>query len=567
MKNKIICLLLALMMVLSVFALSACNQPEDPDNTPGGGGGDEPAPPGPTLKDNWWEDITYKQTELRFKMTKNSNNTELSSGCERYLAGTTADDGDIDGMVDERNEDALYNTNVTILYDYYDDTGDYTWSKCIDVIYKEIQSGSSSTPDMYCNFLTDMLSTSLLGSFANLYSRERGDNFIDRYADGYMGDLMSSLTLSTEKIYVIASDYYLDLIRSFYIVPVNRQMYDAIAPTMPGLIDYNNQDGKNIDDFFEEVWAMKWTYQRVAEYSAKVYNNTSGLATPNLGDTVGFALSSSSGLSASGMVYTSSVTVIHKEWNKTTQDYDYYYPQDGSDIVALTNALNNLFSQTGVISVINSEGQKWGSDALQAIRYQFSQNKVLFGGVIMLGSLEYDDYQNMKGENGGFGVVPAPLFRSTRTVTKDDGTTEEVQENYQTQIHPVGRAGGIAHTTKKFTQCTAFVQYQSTHSTEILNEYYNYNLTYDIADGLQGNIEMLQYIRENVRSCFDKVFEDSIGFFNVKGDSAAVANRWHNLISTARYKMTNMDQEYARLYSLKEGYLKALVKEYDGLPN
>ena len=569
MKNKIICLLLALMMVLSVFALSACNQPEDPGNTPGGGGngGDEPTPPGPTLKDNWWEDITYKQTELRFKMTKNSNNTELSSGCERYLAGTTADDGDIDGMVDDRNEAALYNTNVTILYDYYDDTGDYTWSKCIDVIYKEIQSGSSSTPDMYCNFLTDMLSTSLLGSFANLYSRERGDNFIDRYADGYMGDLMSSLTLSTEKIYVIASDYYLDLIRSFYIVPVNRQMYDAIAPTMPGLIDYNNQDGKNIDDFFEEVWAMKWTYQRVAEYSAKVYNNTSGLATPNLGDTVGFALSSSSPLSASGMVYTSSVTVIHKEWNKQNQDYDYYYPQDGSDIVALTNALNNLFSQTGVISVINSEGQKWGSDALQAIRYQFSQNKVLFGGVIMLGSLEYDDYQNMKGENGGFGVVPAPLFRSTRIVTKDDGTTEEVQENYQTQIHPVGRAGGIAHTTKKFTQCTAFVQYQSTHSTDILNEYYNYNLTYDIADGLQGNIEMLQFIRENVRSCFDKVFEDSIGFFNVKGDSAAVANRWHNLISTNRYKMTNMDQEYARLYSLKEGYLKALVKEYDDLPD
>ena len=569
MKNKIICLLLALMMVLSVFALSACNQPEDPGNTPGGGGngGDEPTPPGPTLKDNWWEDITYKQTELRFKMTKNSNNTELSSGCERYLAGTTADDGDIDGMVDDRNEAALYNTNVTILYDYYDDTGDYTWSKCIDVIYKEIQSGSSSTPDMYCNFLTDMLSTSLLGSFANLYSRERGDNFIDRYADGYMGDLMSSLTLSTEKIYVIASDYYLDLIRSFYIVPVNRQMYDKIAPTMPGLLDYNNDGVKNIDDFFEEVWAMKWTYDRVANYSAKVYNNTSGLATPNLGDTVGFALSSSSPLSASGMVYTSSVTVIHKEWNKTTQDYDYYYPQDDSDIVALTNALNNLFSQTGVISVINSEGQKWGSDALQAIRYQFSQNKVLFGGVIMLGSLEYDDYQNMKGENGGFGVVPAPLFRSTRIVTKDDGTTEEVQENYQTQIHPVGRAGGIAHTTKKFTQCTAFVQYQSTHSTEILNEYYNYNLTYDIADGLQGNIEMLQFIRENVRSCFDKVFEDSIGFFNVKGDSAAVANRWHNLISTNRYKMTNMDQEYARLYSLKEGYLKALVKEYDDLPD
>ena len=557
MKNKIICLLLALIMALSVFALSACNQPEDPEdpNEPNG----PSKPTGPTLSETWWEDITYPQTELRFKMTKNSNREELGSGCERYLAGTTADDGDIDVAVDERNEDALFNTNVTIKYDYYDDTSDYNWSKCIDVIYNEIQSGSSTTPDMYCNFLTDMLSTSLLGSFANLYSRERGDNFIDRYADGYMGELMESLTLSTEKIYVIASDYFLDLIRAFYVVPVGRQLYDSIAETMPGLEDYDENGKKDINDFFEEIWDLKWTYERLAQYSAKVYSNTSGLSTPNLGDTVGFALSSSSGLSASGMVYTSSVTVIHKEWNKDRNDYDYYYPKDGSEIVALTNALNTLFSSTGVISVIDREGQKWGSDSLQAIRAQFSEGKVLFGGVIMIGSLEYSQYQDMK-DNGGFGVVPAPLFRATNPTTGE-------AEKYQTQIHPVGRAGGIAHTTKKFTQCTAFVQYQSTHSTDILNTYYNENLALDVTDGVDGNVEMLKYIRKNVRSCFDKVFEDSIGFFNVKGDSAAVSNRWHNLISSARYKMTNMDQKYAELYSLKETYLTELVKEYDRLPN
>ncbi len=550
-------------MVFSVFALTACGDKEDPDKKdPNKKPGSNPSG-GDDEDDEWWNEISYQEQNLRFKMTKNTNKQELPSGCERFLAGESGDVGKIDEMVAARNDDAQSRAHVTLTYSYYEEGDDAKWSKCIDKINSEVMSGSSSVPDMYCNFLTDVLSTSLLGSFANLYSMKLGENYMTKnqgyQGAGYMSELMTSLTLNLNKMYVVASDYFIDLIRAFFIVPVNVKLYNQVAPNMQGLEDYSGDGKKDITDLFGEVRAGKWTYERVAEYSKAIYKNDSGKVPANLGDTIGFALSSSSGLSAAGMVYTSSVVVIHKNLDLQAGTYDYYYPEDGSDLIALTNALTDLFSKTGVISVSDASGELWGTDSLQAIRNQFSIGKVLFGGVILLGSLEYPEYQDMKTpEAGGFGIIPAPLFREF----KANGE----RETYQTQIHVVGRAGGISWCTKKFTQCTAFLHYQSTHSTDILEEYWNTNLCYDIADGVEGNFEMLQYIRSNVRTCFDKLFEDSIGFFYETVDEESAENRWHALIAASEYTMTNMAEKYEALYGTKEERLKALALVYNDLP-
>ena len=513
---------------------------------------------------NWWGSITYEETNLRFKLTKNSNKEELPSGCERYLAGESDDAGNIDDMVDARNEAALRATKVTVTYSYFDDTTDYGWSKCIDKINQEVMSGSSSTPDIYCNFITDMVSSSLIGSFANLYSRERGVNYMTKemgyLTAGYMSELMTSLTLDLDKMYLVASDYFIDLIRSFYVVPVNVKLYNQVASTVSGLENYVDDGVKDINDFFGEVKAGKWTYSRVADYSKTIYKNDSGETVANLGDTIGFALSSSSGLSASGMIYTSSVSVINRELDIGTGKYTYSYCQDGSELVSLTNALTDLFKSTGVISVSDQSGNRWGTTSLQAIRNQFARGKVLFGGVVTLGSLEYEEYQDMKTPSiGGFAIVPVPLFRAKNP----DGSSER----YMTSISSVGKVGAIANCTTKFSQCTAFIHYQSTHSTDILDEYWCYNLCYDIAYGVEGNLEMLQLIRQNVRNNFDSVIEDAIGFYYYDVDGQSLANRWHKLILSSGYTMTNMAEKYAALQKEKNDRLQELIREYKDLPN
>jgi hypothetical protein len=435
--------------------------------------------------------------------------------------------------------------------------------------------------------MSDMLTTSLKGSFANLYSRVRGvgeqygvNYFLpdkttnnEGYAhSGYMSDLMSSLTLSSDKIYCIASDYFLDLIRAFFVVPVNRVLYNGIAPSM--IEDLDGNGVKNMDDLFIEVENGDWTYARLAEYCAKVYVPVSEGETASIEDTLGFALCSSDGLPASGLVYTSDITIINKQWSDEKGGYVYWYPgsifEDSTnpdDIVQkhysdikygeadseemknfglyeLCYELKKVFESPGVLA----------TDSTTAIRTSFTNDTMLFGGIIMVGALEDSYYQNMKGNDRGFGVLPVPVYK------------KYAEPSYLSQIHTIGRCGGISHITKKFAQCSAFIQYQSTHSSDILNEYYDYNLILDVSDGIGGNVKMLKFIRENVRTAFDKLFEDSIGLFFESTSQLTRETRWHHIVMKNSYQV-EMRPHYEQYKDIKQQCLLDLEKEYSKLPD
>ena len=562
--KKILCLILVLIMSLSL--LVGCNfgnsgdggNTEDPGNdtgTPGKGDGNKP---GKGESGEWWDDIAYDETSLIFQMTHCSNKEELSSGCERYLAGESADNGEIDKLVDMRNEAAYVDTNVNVTYRYYEDIDGNGFSQCINTIYNETLVTSTTSPDMYCNFMTDMLVASLKGSFSNLYSTKHGEgdytgvNYFDTKDDAYMADLMSSLTLSLDKIYVIASDYFIDLIRAFFVVPVNVKLYNSIASDM--ITDLNEDGTVNVHDFFEEVWAKDWTYTRLAQYCAQIYKEgEAGVTNASIDDTLGFALGKN-GLPAAGLVYTSSVVVIQKTWNDARGDYDYAYPEENQELYDLSEAVKKLFESRGVMCVDGTAAASVGATTANlGVRTQFTKDKILFGGIILVGSIEYEAYQRMKGEDTGFGLVPVPLYR--------DGS----DDNYLTQIHVVGRAGGIARGTKKFVQCSAFLQYQTEHSTDIINEYYDYNLTYEAADGLDGNVDMLKYMRSNIRTSFDKLFEDAIGFMYLNEDAESSQNRWHTILCDNDYKI-NLREAYNAHAPAKHERLDDLIKQYDQLP-
>ena len=539
----------------------------------------------------------WDTTTLVFKLTENSNNGELSSQCHRYMAGD--DDSfkeNIDREVTKRNNAAYAAAKVKVEYKYYDTDRKWGWGGNIEDIKLHCGTKTSQSPDMYCNFVYDMVAASLNGSFANLYSVVMGQDslkgvnyfqFTKKDAEGdylykdngkdYMFEYMKSLTLSKKKMYCLSSDYFTDMVRAFFVVPVNINLINSIPVSTTGDANAFNADrtGDNdftIDDFYKLVWEGQWNYETLAQFSQAVLVDAGGAQ--DLNDTIGFAVSQSSGLSASGLVYTTPVVVINRVWDDTLDDgmggygdYKYFYPnpdlEEGAkqieDLVSLCNNMATLFSKPGVISVSEEDASDLGIDgSLEAIRQKFKGGSVLFGGVVCLGSLEDQVYQDMKAE-GGFGVVPVPLFRSVNPTTNQP-------DKYLTQIHNIGRVGAIAKNTYYFAQCTAFLDYMSTHSSGILNEYYNYKLKYDVAGGVNGNAKMLEYIRENVRSSFDKAFEDAIGKFFEGQDSESNENKWHEMIRIAEFKLTTMATEYKELYKTKESYLDGVWKSYTAFP-
>jgi len=620
MKNRIIALLLA--MVFVVLCLASC-KPDDgtiedgdqQDNDLGGQGG--------IINDNY----PWRTTNLIFQLTDNSNYQELPSTCRRYLAGDLEgfedDASTIDDWVSDRNKEALEYTNVTVSYEYLPDTSSYSWGQNITLISEEVQAKEAGRPDMYCNFVYDMVAVSLKGSFANLKSTTMykdghelagaehnyftfvnpdEDTVVDEFGEyvdtgkGYMYEYMRSLTLSKWKMYCLSSDYFTDMVRAFLIVPVNIGLLETLKADMEneGLYNSNRaetfgEDGAEetnytIEDFYQLVTDNQWNYDTLADFSAAVAIEGEGDDGTDLRDTVGFALGSGSGLPASGMLYTTSITIIDRVYDVAKGDYTYSYPYthqvaDGQfamdaegthdELISFCANLSNLFKQPGIISVNNSQTQGYGSDALLAIRSRFATNNVLFGGVICLGSLEYDVYKEMNGEGGtGYGIVPVPLYRANYV---DAATGETKIDKYLTQIHNIGRIGAISYTTEKFSQCTAYLNYQSTHSTDILNEYYDYKLQYDVVGtAVKGNVEMLKYIRENVRSAFDKAFEDALGRFYSATDEEAMNEQWHTMIKANEFKLTGdqMAGYYESLTPKKAWRLYNLeFSVYPTLPN
>ncbi len=582
MKTKILSVLLAMVLVLALFA--SCDGDGGNGTTPGGTtpggttpGGTTPSEPEVAIPEGAPSyDVTWNKTELKYALTDSSNKDELSSGCRKYYSGTASGANEtIDTLVKARNDQAAKAANVLPRYDYETATRD--WGGNIDIIISKATSGSDEAPDIYCNFVYDLTCAQLRGCFANLLDttsaknnfrfNETGyeyesDNYFDaEKGEGYFFQYMKSLTLSDDKMYVLASNYCTDLVRAFLVVPLNIEMMSGIT-----VEDSYTGEMANVGDFYKLVWREMgeekydggWTYDVLAHYADKVSQSANAGSGNALSGTVGFAAGCTSGLVSSGFLYTTSVKIIEKKAENGS--YTYSYPEDNDDLDALASALFNLFgtNKNGIVTVITDEVKEYGSTDLIAIRNRFSQNGILFGGIIALGSLEDTVYQNMRttGSKLGFGVLPVPLYRAA----DENG----VKEEYLTLVHNLARVVAISKTTKNFTQCTAYLDYLSRMSQDVLDEYYEGQLASAVA-GNQGanNVRMLTYIRNHVRDCFDKTFEDAVSNYLSATNDDVNATKWHIILKDSRFQMDNFSGQYDANAGNKEEQLESVVDDWN----
>ena len=563
MKIKLLCLLMAMLMVVAMFA--SCGGGNNGGEQGGENGGEQGGNNGGEQGGN--SDYYWNNTQILVQLYENDNKGELSSGLKRYYAGEDESaTADIDRYVDERNAAAEAATKVDAVYDY---TTEFAWGGSFDDISTKTKSTSSSAPDVYSNFVYDLTSLALRGCFANLKGTTAGqgnnyfrfnaadynpssDNYFDSSkSEGYFYEYMKSLSLANangeyDKIYCLASDYCVDLVRAFLVMPVNVNMMESItldeAYKTGDTADLDGDGKFTIADFYAMVWNGDWTYDALAAYSALVAKDSGTEAGVwEMTDALGAAFGRSSGLTASGLLYTSSVKIIKNN------NGSYSYGETNQDLVNFANELADLFTESiGVAAVTAAGGTELGEIA--AIRAKFAEgNSLLFGGIICVGSLEENEYQKLNEQNG-FGIVPVPVYQAG--------------DEYLTLVHNLARVVAIGQNTTEFEQCTAFLNYQSTNSAKILNAYYNDTLVAAVAEGGAGeqNVEMLEYIRNHVRDCFDKTYEDVISAYMLSnGDKDANYKRWHQIIYSNGYVVTNMATLYMDYSDEKQAELQTVL--------
>ncbi len=574
MKTKIITLVLSLVVVMALLASCFGGGGGTGDGTgdgTGGGTGDGTGDGtgGGTGNEGNNEGPQYPwgATQLYIEYSENSNNNELSSGTRRYYAGQDLSAVDnIDAQIRERNTDAESIAKVTLKYKYLPDETGYGWGGNIGNIVSQTSVTASDSPDIYVNFVYDLTSAALKGCFANLkgtydngnYFRfnestynPTSDNYFDANAgEGYFYEYMKSLSLSPEtKLYCLGSNFCVDLVRAFLVVPVNVNLMNSITSFDKLPTTDSNGNGKHdVKDFYQLVWANDWNYDALAKYSNVIYKDSGVTSGSDIDDVLGFCAGTSSGLTSSALLYTTSVKMI--EWNETTKQYQ--YRESNPEYVAVAEALRKLFNENasgGIATISTAEAKTAGytDGDLQAIRTRFSENKILFGGTIMVGSLEDNVYQEMA---EGFGIVPVPVYK--------DG------EEYLTLVHSIARIVAISKNSKVKSQASAYLDYQSRNSSDILEDYYEFQLTAAVSGGLAGedNKQMMIYIRNHVRDCFDKTYDDAISAYI--GEDAKYQT-WHHFLAEARYQLSNANNKYSSFYKSKENNFKIIYESWNRL--
>ena len=524
----------------------------DPDEP---GGGDQ-------LPSDGWD-----KTTLLFELSVDVSQG-LTSGACSYLSGEVDSPADLEAGVKQRNDDAEAYAGVDVSYVYYPGGAPAShgvWGASVNHITELATSTTDANrPDIFCNYEYDLFAASLRGAFANLYGDGAGSYGVDvgergnyfsfvkdgaydpEYVDtgsGYMIDYMRSLALSEGRMYIVASDYFIDTVRAMLVIPVNaRLFYDVTAQSYGGDAfnrDYDGDGKYELSDFYELVERGGWTYSALRDFAFEIEAGT--LAFDTLDGIHGFALGTD-GIGAAGFLYTSTAEVIKREVTDGGS-YEYAYADSGEALSELVSELGSLFSSEGM-GITFVESTNYGTTPELAIRNRFSNNKILFGGVDYFGSLEDASYQSMYGDDpsfeySGFGLAPIPL---------EDGSTG----GYSTTLYNAARSGAIAAMSNKFAQCSAFLDYQSTHSGDVLDAYIR-----GTVDKKDGNVDMAYRIRAGIGGALDRVLDNEI----IRRVSFTPANsdvwRWTYTVTYHGYAITydQMLQYYSDAIAVKRAFL------------
>ena len=254
-----------------------------------------------------------------------------------------------------------------------------------------------------------------------------------------------------------------------------------------------------VNDFYQEIKENKWTFEKLIAYSAAVFRDTGNiLDKDDIADTLGFFIPSSATSAAEALLYSYDTSVTGKYIDPETGNWVPTLVTDNEELFRIADAIRDLFGKEGIYSISSfgdytDTGYKsFGNTQKDAAVARFADSKILFGGIVPLNELESESYKGLA-SRGILGVAPVPLYRDA-----EDG------ENftYLTTVKNNVRAGAISAFTEHFSACTAFLDYQSISSEDVLNEYYASVI--GESDKSASSLDMIKYIRSKLRGSLDQ---------------------------------------------------------------
>ncbi len=453
-KRRIIGFVLTVALICSAFfTLTACGDK---------GNGDDSTKKSDVSETAWYSNLDFGGTTIRVSQSvgKWTNKRDAMDNAEKYTRGPSeaGNTDKVQNMCYDRNKEVANLLNVKVEYKnctyYYDEIG----PKLIDTA-----AVLSTAPyEFIINDVVAVVSAAIKGYLYNLNDQTEQNYF--RFDDpSWYKDYMLGLTMNADRIYAVAGDYFIDMLRSAHCLYMNTENFET----------YCKAEYETLDDFYEMILGGQWTYDEFSNLITVGWKeNASGHATLD-DECIGLIAATGGGLHP--FCYATDIEMVEK---------------DASGKWVINPHINELQSYAEKLSSIyNNEGTYYyTSDLTAGFADTFTEGRALFLNSYWLGDLETDAFRSMEKKT----PIVYPKWHME-------------QENYKTHVHDAAEIGYVLTNAQNFTVTSAYLQLINEKSVNVMNEYYQYALKYKHNTD-SGAVRMIELIHDTISSPFNQFF-------------------------------------------------------------
>ncbi len=447
MHQRLLALLLTALLLLPCLCACAETNQNDPENP-----GNETQ-----VENDPFANIDFNDREFRIYTSINAASTGM--GNSNFMIegdGEEADSSDIvASAVYKRNLDTEELLGVNLEYTH----SDLVYTAVTDDIRKLVATGSDEF-DLVINDLFPLAGLSISGNFVNTLSPEYNFDFDQKY---WYSDYMTNVSFVEGYQFLLAGDYFADVIRSGHCLLYNKVLYEDKygAP----------------DELYDIVLNYEWTHAKMLEIISDNYVDLNGNAQTDTEDRYGYIISD---------MWGSSIPLIASGDSQYMTRDENGYPTitiNNERTYALTESIYNLMYSKGTCSF--NEG-----DVLNA----FINDQAMIVGYQRLGSLE-----NMRHMEHDAGIIPYPmLFESDQQYNTSSHDTTEVGVILTTAINDMDYISTVLEVLNRETAKT------------VMPQYYETALKVKYTDDPQAGA-MIDIIHDNFRNVFELAYDYAIG--------------------------------------------------------
>lgn len=474
---RILVLLLSILLLLSSAAgLSACSTGdagESNTETNGAASNENES----NSDEDPFADVDFEGRE--FRVLTSTNVASVGMGNSNYLIEGEKDAAAsmVNDAVVERNAVVEKMIGIKLVFDQLDVSYDGVFNKI-----RSYALGTTDEYDLYINDLFPFANLSIEGNFCNILSPDFTGFDFDNKSYWYK-EYMDDLRLKNGYEYLLAGDYFIDVLRSSHILLFNKGMYE----------DHYRRDPNEVYDW---VLNYEWTYEKMIQMISDMYYDKNQNGQRDYGDQWGISILELWG-SSIGFVVSANPGFVTRD-------------EDGIPSAALGDSQRASDFTEWFTKLAYDDNACFGLTTDSQILQDFTEGKSLICDYQRLGSLENPILLSMQGDAG---VLPNPMLYAS-------------DKQYNTATHDTTEVGAILTTSSKNAAfISTVIQVLNRETARLLMpKYYGEALQVQYVTDPYAS-KMVQIIHDNIRESFILAYNNWTGSIMLNVFSNAVQSK------------------------------------------